>query len=73
MSDITKLHDAVKCADLGHIKVLLDENRRLANSVSEIEARGTYPLHVAAEFGQTAAARVLLEYGAGVSLLDADL
>ena len=34
--------------------------------------RGTYPLHVAAEFGQAAAARVLVEHGADVALLDSE-
>ena len=72
MSNVTKLHDAVKRGDLGTIKVLLDENRDLANSKSEIDARGTTPLHVAAEFGQAGAARVLLDYGADVSLLDSE-
>jgi ankyrin repeat protein len=72
MSKITKLHDAVKHGDLNSIKALLDENRNLANSRSETDARGTYPLHVAAEFGQADAARVLLSYGADVSLLDSE-
>ena len=70
MSNVTKLHDAVKRGDLGSIKALLEENRDLANSRSETDARGTYPLHVAAEFGQPGAARALLKYGADVSLLD---
>ena len=70
MSNVTKLHDAVKRGDLGSIKALLEENRDLANSRSETDSRGTYPLHVAAEFGQEGAARALLEYGADVSLLD---
>ena len=72
MSNITKLHDAVKRGDLGTIKTLLDENRDLANSRSETDARGTYPLHVAAEFGQEGAAGVLLDYGADTSLLDSE-
>src|SRR6266404_9605756 len=72
MSKITNLHDAVKHGDLNSIKALLDENRNLANSRSEIDARGTYPLHVAAEFGQADAARILLDYGADVTLLDAE-
>jgi len=72
MSKITELHDAVKHGDLNSIKALLDENRNLANSRSETDARGTYPLHVAAEFGQADAARVLLSYGADVSLLDSE-
>jgi uncharacterized protein len=70
MSKIIELHTTVKHGDLAGIKVLLDENRALANSRSESDARGTYPLHVAAEFGQEDAARVLLQYGADVSLLD---
>ena len=72
MSKITKLHNAVKHGDLNSIKALLDENRNLANSRSETDARGTYPLHVAAEFGQADAARELLSYGADVSLLDSE-
>ncbi len=63
MSKITKLHDAVKHGDLNSIKALLDENRNLANSRSETDARGTY---------QADAARVLLSYGADVSLLDSE-
>jgi uncharacterized protein len=72
MSKITELHDAVKHGDLNSLKALLDGNRDLANSRSETDARGTYPLHVAAEFGQADAARVLLSYGADVSLLDSE-
>lgn len=70
MSNVIKLHDAVKRGDLGSIKALVEENQDLANSRSETDARGTYPLHVAAEFGQPGAARALLKYGADVSLLD---
>ena len=72
MSTVTLLHDAVKRGDLEDIRTLLDDDRRLANSRSETDPRGTYPLHVAAEFGQVSAARVLLEYGADVSLLDGE-
>ncbi len=72
MSNVIKLHDAVKRGDLGSIKALVEENRDLANSRSETDARGTYPLHVAAEFGQPGAARALLKYGADVSLLDSE-
>ena len=52
--------------------MLLEENRGLANSKSESDARGTYPLHVAAQHGQAGAARMLLDYGADVSLLDSE-
>ena len=72
MSDVTTLHEAVRCGDLDGMRVLLEANPSLANSRSEKDARGTYPLHVAAEFGQADAARVLLECGADVSLLDAE-
>ncbi len=72
MSNVTKLHDAVKRGDVAGIRALLGENRELVNSVSETDARGTYPLHVAAEFGQADAARVLLVHGADVSLRDAE-
>ena len=54
------------------MKALLDANRPLANARSETDVRGTYPLHVAAEFGQPEAARALLDYGADVSLLDSE-
>ena len=70
MSKVTNLHDAIKRGDLGTIKTLLEEDARLANSRSETDSRGTYPLHVAAEFGQADAARLLLNYGADVSLMD---
>ena len=72
MSNVTKLHEAVKQGDLTNLKLLLDGDRSLANSVSETDIRGTYPLHVAAEFGQAGAAQILLDYGADVSLLDAE-
>jgi ankyrin repeat protein len=72
MSNATELHDAVKLGGLERMRALLDQDRRLANSRSETDERGTYPLHVAAEFGQAGAARLLLEYGADVSLLDTE-
>ena len=72
MSDVARLHGAGKRGDLAGVRLLLDANRALANSRSETDARGTYPLHVAAELGQADAARLLLEYGANVSLLDAE-
>ena len=72
MSNVTELHGAVKRGDVAAIKVLLTADRALANARSETDARGTYPLHVAAESGQAAAARVLLDYGADVSLLDTE-
>ena len=70
MSNVTALHDAVRRGDLERIRALLDQDARLASSRSETDPRETYPLHVAAEFGQAAAARVLLEYGADAGLLD---
>jgi ankyrin repeat protein len=72
MAKVTQLHSAVRHGDLTVIKALLDQNRALANSRSEADVRGTYALHVAAEFGQADAARVLLEYGADVALLDSE-
>ena len=72
MSNVAVLHEAVKRGDLDRIRALLAEDPRLVNSRSETDPRGTYPLHVAAEFGQAAAAHLLLQYGADVSLLDAE-
>ena len=72
MSDVTELHQAVKHGDVTAMKALLGTNRGLANSRSDTDPRGTYPLHVAAEFGQPEAAQVLLDYGADVSLLDSE-
>ena len=63
MSNVTQLHDAVRRGDLVSIKALLGENPNLANSRSETDARGTYPLHVAAEFGQEGAAKALVVQG----------
>jgi ankyrin repeat protein len=72
MSSVTELHDAVKRGELQRIRTLLAEVPPLANARSETDPRGTYPLHVAAEFGQALAARLLLEHRADVSLLDAE-
>lgn len=72
MSDVTRVHEAVKHGDLASLRTLLGANRALANARSETDARGTFPLHVAAEFGQAEAARVLLEHGADVTLLDVE-
>jgi ankyrin repeat protein len=69
-SKVTQLHAAVKRGELAAMKALLDADRTLANARSETDTRGTYPLHVAAEFGQAAAARLLLRYGADMWLLD---
>ena len=70
MSRVTVLHGAVKRGDLERARGLLEEDSHLVNARSETDPRGTYPLHVAAEFGQAAATRVLLEHGADVALLD---
>src|SRR5262249_35535986 len=72
MSSARALHDAVRRGDGATLKALLDEDHRLANARSETDARGTYPLHVAAEFGHASAARMLLDYGADVTLLDGE-
>ena len=72
MSKITELHDAVRRGDLAAMKALLAADRSLANTRSEMDVRGTYPLHVAAESGQAGAARLLLDHGADVTLLDSE-
>jgi 8-oxo-dGTP diphosphatase len=72
MAKVRALHDAVKHGNCGSIRNLLDQERDLVNSLSATDARGTLPLHVAAEFGQADAARVLLAYGADLSRLDAE-
>lgn len=72
MSKIIALHDAVKRGDLAEIKTLLEKDRSLASARSETDARGTYPLHVAAEFGQARAALMLLDHGADATLLDSE-
>ena len=70
MSKTTELHDAVRRGDVPSIQRLLEADPALANARSETDARGTYPLHVAAEFDRPAAARLLLEHGADLSRLD---
>jgi ankyrin repeat protein len=72
MSDVTTIHEAAKRGDVLALKALLDANRALANGKSETDPRGSYPLHVAAEFGQAEITRVLLDYGADVTLLDTE-
>jgi ankyrin repeat protein len=72
MSNVTRLHDAVKRGDVAIVRALLDDDRSLANSVSESDPRLTYPLHVAAEFGQAEAARLLIAHGADPSLVDVE-
>lgn len=72
MSKITDLHDAVKRGDLAEMKDLLETDRSLANARSETDVRGTYPLHVAAEFDQARAVQLLLDYGADAKLLDSE-
>ncbi|HZO04046.1 MAG TPA: ankyrin repeat domain-containing protein [Burkholderiales bacterium] len=57
----------MKRGDLPAIRRLLEKNPALANARSETDPRGTFPLHVAAQFGQAGAARLLLEYGADVT------
>lgn len=66
-AQVTELHAAVKSGDLAAMKALLEKDRSLANARSETDPRGTFALHVAAEFGQAAAAKLLLDYGADVS------
>jgi len=72
MSRVTRLHDAVKRGDIEAIGSLLGDDRTLANTVSETDPRLTYPLHVAAEFGQVEAAKVLIAHGADPSLVDGE-
>jgi len=72
MPPVSAVHDAVRCGDLERLTALLARDPSLANARSRTDARGTYPLHVAAEFGQAAAARALLDRGADVALLDSE-
>jgi ankyrin repeat protein len=66
-SQVGALHAAVKRGDLPALRQLLERDPSLANARSESDPRGAFPLHVAAEFDQAGAARLLLEYGADVS------
>ena len=72
MTSVRRLHEAVKRGDAAAVTALLDEDRGLANARSATDARGTYPLHVAAEFGRAEAARVLLRSGADPAALDTE-
>src|SRR5690242_17707824 len=72
MSNVMRLHDAVKRGDLETIESLLERDGSLANAVSETDPRLTYPLHVAAEFDQPDAARLLIAQGADISLVDGE-
>jgi ankyrin repeat protein len=70
MTKVTELHAGARRGDLPAMRRLLESDPKLANARSETDARGTFPLHVAAEAGQTEAARLLLEYGAEISTTD---
>ena len=70
MGKAAELHAAVKRGDLPAMRRLLEADPRLANAPSKTDERGTFPLHVAAEAGQAAAARLLLEYGADIAAKD---
>ena len=70
MTKASELHAAVRRGDLPAMRRLLEAEPGLANARSETDARGTFPLHVAAESGQAGAARLLLEYGADISAPD---
>ena len=72
MSEARRLHEAVRQGDVAAIAALCAADRALANARSETDARGTFPLHVAAEFGQAEAARTLLRYGADAARLDTE-
>jgi ankyrin repeat protein len=57
------LHEAVRQGDVAAIASLLASDAALAGARSETDARGTCPLHVAAEFGRPAVVAALLEHG----------
>ena len=69
---VAALHEALARGDIAKLDALLRTDPNLANARSETDPRGTYPLHVAAEFGQAEAAKLLLAHGADVSLLDSE-
>ena len=64
----TALHTAVEQDDPSMAELLLEANRGCANSLMDATKRHS-PLHVAAEAGFTETCRVLLNFGADVSLL----
>jgi len=72
MSMVVELHDAVRRGDVARVEALLRDEPALVNCRSVTDARGTFPLHVTAQFGQAAVAQSLLDYGADVSLLDTE-
>ena len=72
MSKVVEFHDAARQGEVATVQALLRGEPALAYCRSVTDARGTFPLHVAAPFGQAAVARTLLEHGADVSLLDTE-
>jgi len=72
MSKVVEFHDAVRRGEVATVQALLRGEPALANCRSATDARGTFPLHVAAQFGQAAVARTLLDHGADVWLLDSE-
>ena len=64
----TALHIAVELDDYTMAELLLEANRGCANSLMN-DTRRLSPLHLAAEAGHTETCKVLLRFGADVSLL----
>jgi hypothetical protein len=60
MSKVVEFHDAVRQGEVATVQALLRGKPALANCRSVTDARGTFPLHVAAQFGQAAVARTLV-------------
>jgi len=72
MSRVREMHEACRTGNIDAVRKLLADDHSLANAVSATDNRGTYPLHVTAEFNRPDVTRLLLEYGANVALLDAE-
>jgi ankyrin repeat protein len=70
MTDLrTDLADAAQSGDTDRLKALLDHNRSFASMPDQ---QGYTPLHYAAYFGHTEAARYLLGIGADLTALTLD-
>jgi len=64
-----EIHNAARSGDVGVVTRLLDDDPTLIEALDEHD---WYPIHVAAEYGNTVVVRLLIERGADVNIRTED-